>query len=61
MPEKLVYRPAEVQATLGIKNTKFWQLVKSGALETRRLGGCTVVPADSLHRFVASLPTGKAA
>ena len=56
MAEKLVYRPAEVQAALGIRNTKFWALVKTGLLETRKIGAATVVPADSLHRFVANLP-----
>lgn len=57
MIEKLVYRPAEAQAALGIKNTKFWALVKAGLLETRKLGGATVVPAESLRRFVESLPS----
>jgi Helix-turn-helix domain len=56
LSEKLVYRPAEAQAALGIKNTKFWQLVKEGHLETRKLGGATVVPAESLRRFVDGLP-----
>jgi len=57
LSEKLVYRPREVQDALGIKNTKFWALVKAGLLETRKLGGCTVVPAESLRRFVESLPS----
>jgi hypothetical protein len=57
MTQKLVYRPREAQEALGIKNTKFWQLVKQGLLETRKLGGATVVPADSLRRFVESLPS----
>ena len=61
MTDKLVYRPAEVQSALGIKNTKFWDLVKQGALETRKLGGATVVPAESLQAFVASLPKANAA
>lgn len=61
MSDKLVYRPAEVQSALGIKNTKFWDLVKKGLLETRKLGGATVVPAESLQRFVASLPKSTAA
>lgn len=54
--EKLVYRPAEVQAALGIKGTKFWGLVKDGFLETRKIGSATVIPAASLHAFVAGLP-----
>lgn len=53
---KLVYRPAEAQEALGIKNTKFWALVKAGEIETRRMGGATVVPAESLQRFVDGLP-----
>jgi hypothetical protein len=57
MNEKLVYRPAEAQAALGIRNTKFWALVKEGKLETRKLGGATVVPAESLRQFVANLPS----
>ena len=57
MYEKLVYRPREAQEALGIRNTKFWQLVKDGLLETRKMGGATVVPAESLRRFVESLPS----
>ena len=58
---KLLYRPTEAQAALGIKRTKFYDLVKAGDLELRRMGGCTVVPAESLRAYVASLPpaTGK--
>ncbi|WP_035179646.1 hypothetical protein [Acidocella facilis] len=53
---KLVYRPREVQETLGIKGTKFWALVKAGHLEAKKMGGATVVPAESLRRFVDGLP-----
>jgi hypothetical protein len=58
---KLLYRPAEVQAKLGIKNTKFWQLVKLGLLDTRKIGSATVVTAESLQAFVANLPKANAA
>ncbi len=61
MSEKLVYRPYEVQAALGIRNTKFWALVKAGALETRKIGSATVVPAESLRAYVANLPNPRAA
>ncbi len=56
MIEKLVLRPREAQAALGIKNTKFWELVKTKQIETRKIGGATVVPADSLKKFVDNLP-----
>lgn len=54
-----LYRPAQVQAALGIKNTKFWQLVKEGKLEAKKLGRATVITADSLKRFVKTLPPAK--
>ena len=53
--EKLLYRPAEVQTAIGVGNTKFWELVKNGSLETRKIGSATAVTAESLHRFVAGL------
>jgi hypothetical protein len=59
--ERLVYRPAEVQAALGIKNTKFWALVKAGLLDTRKIGSATVVTAESLRAFVENLPKSDAA
>ncbi|MDE2318950.1 MAG: helix-turn-helix domain-containing protein [Rhodospirillales bacterium] len=58
---KLAYRPAEVQAALGIKHSKFWELVKAGKLESRKLGSATVVPAESLRDFIANLPKANAA
>ena len=57
MTEKMLFRPAEVKQALGIGHTSFWKLVKEGKLETKKLGGCTVVPAESLRRFVESLPS----
>ncbi len=45
-----------VRAALGIKHSKFWELVKQGKLETRKLGSATIVPAASLQAFIDSLP-----
>lgn len=56
MFEKLAYRPAEVQASLGIKPSKFWSLVKDGQMQTRKMGRATVISADDLKNFVANLP-----
>ncbi len=56
MLDKLMYRPNEAQAALGIKNTKFWALVKAGELETRKIGKATVVPSESLKKFIENLP-----
>ncbi len=60
MPDKFMYRPAEAQAALGIRHTKFWALVKAGLLETRKIGGATVVPAKSLQTFLENLPKSRA-
>ena len=60
MSDKMLYRPAEVQEVLGIKASMFFELVKNGQLEARKLGRATVVPAESLHRFVANLPKADA-
>ncbi len=59
--EKLLFRPAEAQHMLGIGRAKFWLLVKEGAFETRKIRSATVVPAESLRRFVESLPKANAA
>lgn len=56
MYEKMMFRPHEAQAALGIKNTKFWELVKTKQIETRKIGSATVVPTESLIRFAENLP-----
>ncbi len=58
---KLCYRPAEAQKEIGVKNTKFWALVKEGRLETKKIGRATVVPGKSLKEFVENLPNTNAA
>lgn len=39
------------QRILGVKNTKFWELVKGGYLETVPLGNRTMVRYASLERL----------
>lgn len=57
---KLLYRPAEAQHTLGIKHAKFWELVKAGAFDVRKMGRATFVTAESLRRFAENLPKAAA-
>ena len=54
MVEKMAHRPKEVQEALGIGNTKFYQLVKEGKLDTRKIGKVTIV--TNLRAFVDGLP-----
>jgi excisionase family DNA binding protein len=52
MPRKIV-RPKEAQARLGIKHTKFYELVNAGRLQLVRLGPrCVGVPEHELDAFI---------
>lgn len=53
---KTLLRPKQVMQRLGVKATKFRLLVKSGALDVRKLGRATVVTEESLGAFIDSLP-----
>lgn len=55
-PGKLLYRPSEAQAALGIKHAKFWNLVKDGAFDVRKSGRATFITAESLRQFADKLP-----
>lgn len=57
---KLLYRATEAQAALGIKHAKFWELVKAGAFDVRKMGRITLITAESLHRFADNLPKSAA-
>jgi hypothetical protein len=47
----------EARATLGgLSDTGVRDLVRSGALDGRKLGARLMVTAASVHRFVAGLP-----
>ncbi len=55
MTDRLLYRPAEAAALLGIGRTKVYDLILSGALPSVQIGSARRVPADALTKFVASL------
>jgi excisionase family DNA binding protein len=61
MPHKLL-RPKEAQARLGIRHTRFYELVNSGKLKLVRLGPRSVGVLESeLDAFLANLPDARAA
>ena len=51
---RAAYRPAEVQAMLGIGNTCFYAMVKKGRLQVTKVGRATLVPAESIARLLAA-------
>lgn len=52
----LAYGIIDAARALGIGRSSIYRLIAGGQLEARALGGRTVIPAASLHAFVASLP-----
>jgi excisionase family DNA binding protein len=56
MPRKLI-RPKEAQARLGIRHTRFYELVHAGKIRLVRLGPRSVgVIEDELDAFIENLP-----
>ena len=43
-------------ALIGCRNTKGYELIAAGKLVARKLGTRTVIEAESLREYVASLP-----
>ena len=50
---RLLWRPAEAWAILGIGPTTGYGLLRSGALSAARIGGCTRIHDAELRRFAA--------
>lgn len=49
---KLAYSIPEAANAVSIGRSKIYELINSGALETRRIGKRVVIPAFSLHRLL---------
>lgn len=56
---RLTYRPAEAARLLGIGRSTLYALIKSGALHTTKVGGCTLVLAADLHALITSNGEGR--
>lgn len=53
--DKLLYRPKEAAAVLGIGRDKLYDLMRSGRLESHKDGGARLITADALRAYVALL------
>ena len=56
MSEMLAHTIAEASKISGLGRTLIYQLIGSGKLEARKCGAKTLIPADSLRAYLASLP-----
>ncbi len=52
----LAYGIPDACRVLGIGRTRLYALIAEGKIEARACGGRTLIPADSLRAFLASLP-----
>jgi excisionase family DNA binding protein len=59
-PAKLAFTLKEASAALGIGKTTLYQAMAGGRLVAVKLGNRTLIPADALHAWVASLPPARA-
>lgn len=55
MPSRLL-TIAETRATLGVGNTKLYQLIGTGALPAVKVGRGTRIPESAVRSFIESLP-----
>lgn len=53
---KMLYSIAEVCEQTGLGRTKFYQLLKDGALSAVKIGNKTFVKHEELERFIDNLP-----
>ena len=51
----LLVRPEDAAIVLGIGRTKVYELMRSGALRSVKIGGLRRIPATALTDFVAKL------
>lgn len=49
---KLAYSIREAMHTSSIGKTKLYDLIKAGELQAVRIGGRTLIPAESLHALI---------
>lgn len=53
IPDKLAYSISEAIDATSLRRTKLYALIKDGDLKVVRIGGRTLIPADSLRALIA--------
>lgn len=56
--DKLAYRIDEAVAATGIGRTSLYEMIKAGALKTRKIGRRTIIEREELERALRNLPVG---
>ncbi len=53
LPPKIAYSIKEAAHASSLGRSSIYNAIRSGRLQARRVGGRTVILADSLHAFIA--------
>lgn len=56
MNERLSLTIAEAARTCGIGRTTLYEIIGAGKLDARKCGNRTLITAESLRKYIASLP-----
>jgi hypothetical protein len=59
IPPRALYSPRETESILGISHASLYRLIGAGRLDARKLGGKTLITADSIERLVSEMPKVK--
>jgi excisionase family DNA binding protein len=51
--ERLLYRPKEAAAAIGLSPAKIYQLMASGEVPSVKIGKSRRIPVEALHAWVA--------
>ena len=52
---RVLLRPEEVATALGIGRTAVFELIRTGALRSVKIGKSRRIPTDAVHEYVAGL------
>ena len=55
--ERIAYPIADACRVVGIGRTNLYRLINEGKLEARKVGGRTLIPAESLRRLIDDAPS----
>ncbi|MBL8558112.1 MAG: helix-turn-helix domain-containing protein [Hyphomonadaceae bacterium] len=57
--EKLTYSVKEASAALSLGKTTIWKAIADGVLPAQKFGNRTLIPAEGLRAWLASMPSAQ--
>jgi excisionase family DNA binding protein len=55
-PVRTLYSPKETETLLSVSHAQLYRLIGAGRLDARKIGSRTLITAESIEAFLASLP-----